>query len=92
MEDNSRLSSIEADFRHKRRNKGGRLDAKRRDLFSEAIAYLSFWADLATLELRLDFSSQCATVPGAAVTSVIGFVDSFWAFNALNSGASMQEE
>ena len=60
--------------------------------YTLALAYLSFWADLAAQELRLDFSSQCAKVPGAAVPSVTGFVDSLWEFSALQSEASVQEE
>lgn len=60
-------------------------------LFSDApaLAYLSFWADLAALELRLDFSSQCAKAPAAAGLSETGLVDSLWAFSALHLVASV---
>lgn len=56
-------------------------------------AYLSFWADSAALELKLDFSFPSATAPGKGEFSETGCVHSLWAFSNWDQyGASVGEK
>lgn len=80
-EDRACQSSSEADFRKPSEQTGGNNRKEYWSVFVVALglSYLSFWADPAALELRLDFFCQSAKAPGTAALSVTGFVHSLWA-------------